>query len=61
MGIDRGLGAGRDKNEVAGEVAFATAIGGEAFRVVAAIGIIGLGMALTLGGLAERLSRKSPA
>jgi hypothetical protein len=25
------------------------------------IGIIGLGMALTLGGLAERLSRKSPA
>jgi hypothetical protein len=29
--------------------------------VVAAIGIIGLGMALTMGGLAERLSRKSPA
>jgi hypothetical protein len=29
--------------------------------VVAAIGIMGLGMALTMGGLAERLSRKSPA
>jgi hypothetical protein len=41
-------------------LAFATAFVGEAFRLVAAIGIIGLGMALTMGGLAERLSRKSP-
>jgi hypothetical protein len=40
---------------------FATAFGGEAFRLIAAIGIIGLGLALTIGGLAERLSRKSPA
>jgi hypothetical protein len=40
---------------------FATAFGGEAFRLVAAIGILALGLALTIGGLAERLSRKSPA
>jgi hypothetical protein len=42
-------------------LAFATALGGEAFRLVAAVGIIALGVALTMGGLAERLSRKSPA
>ena len=42
-------------------LAFATAFGGEAFRLVAAVGIIALGMALTVGGLAERLSRKSSA
>jgi hypothetical protein len=49
---------------VGGVVAYlvlATAFGGEAFRLVAAIGIIALGLALTIGGLAERLSRKSPA
>ena len=38
---------------------FATAFGGEAFRLIAAIGILALGLALTIGGLAERLSRKS--
>jgi hypothetical protein len=38
---------------------FATTFGGEAFRLVAAIGILALGAALTVGGLAERLSRKS--
>ena len=38
---------------------FATAFGGEAFRLIAAIGIIALGLALTIGGLAERLSRRS--
>jgi hypothetical protein len=42
-------------------VVFATAFGGEAFRIFAAIGILGLGMALTIGGLADRLSRKSTA
>jgi hypothetical protein len=42
-------------------LAFATAFGGEAFRVVGAIAIILLGLALIAGGLAERLSRKSPA
>jgi hypothetical protein len=40
---------------------FATAFGGEAFRLVAAIGILTIGMALTVGGLADRLSRKTPA
>jgi hypothetical protein len=38
---------------------FAIAFGGEAFRLVAAIGTIGLGLALLIGGLADRLSRKS--
>ena len=42
-------------------LAFATAFGGEAFRLVGRSGIIGLGLALTIGGLAERLSRKSAA
>jgi len=42
-------------------VVFATAFGGEAFRLFAAIGILALGMALTIGGLADRLSRKSIA
>jgi hypothetical protein len=28
--------------------------------VIAAIGILALGLALTVGGLADRLSRKSP-
>jgi hypothetical protein len=40
---------------------FATAFGGEAFRLIAAIGILALGLALTIGGLGQRLSRKSPA
>jgi hypothetical protein len=42
-------------------VVFATTFGGETFRLVGAVAIIGLGLALTVGGLAERLSRKSPA
>ena len=39
-------------------LAFATAFGGETFRLIGAIGIIVLGLALVAGGLAERLSRK---
>jgi hypothetical protein len=54
------IGSGVAAGGVLAYLAFATAIGGETFRVVAAIGIIGLGMALTMGGLAQRLSRKSP-
>ena len=42
-------------------LALATAFGGETFRLFGALGIIALGLALTVGGLAERLSRKSPA
>lgn len=54
------IGSGVAAGGVIAYLAFATAFGGEAFRVVAAIGILGLGLALTVGGLAERLSRKSP-
>jgi hypothetical protein len=55
------IGSGVAAGGVIAYLAFATALGGEAFRLVAAVGIIALGVALTMGGLAERLSRKSPA
>ena len=55
------IGFGIAAGSVVAYLVFATAFGGEAFRLIAAIGIIGLGLALTTGGLAERLSRKSPA
>ena len=55
------IGAGISVGALVAYLVFATAFGGEAFRLVAAIGIIALGLALTVGGLAERLSRKSPA
>lgn len=53
------IGFGIAVGGVVAYLVFATAFGGEAFRLVAAIGIIALGLALTIGGLAERLSRKS--
>jgi hypothetical protein len=55
------IGAGLAVGGVVAYLVFATAFGGEAFRLVAAIGILALGLALTIGGLADRLSRKSPA
>ncbi len=55
------IGSGIAAGAVVAYLAFATAFGGEAFRVVGAVGIIALGLALTVGGLAKRLSRKSPA
>jgi hypothetical protein len=55
------IGSGLALGGVVAYLVFATAFGGEAFRLVAAIGILALGLALTVGGLAERLSRKSPA
>ena len=55
------IGSGIAAGGVVAYLVFATAFGGEAFRLVAAIGILGLGLALTIGGLADRLSRKSPA
>ncbi len=55
------IGSGLAAASVIAYLALATAFGGEAFRLVGALGIIALGLALTLGGLAERLSRKSPA
>jgi hypothetical protein len=54
------IGAGISVGGLVAYLVFATAFGGEAFRLVAAVGIIALGLALTVGGLAERLSRKSP-
>ncbi|HJR51705.1 MAG TPA: hypothetical protein VJ794_11400 [Gemmatimonadales bacterium] len=54
------IGSGVAAGGVIAYLAFATAFGGEAFRLVAALGIIGLGLALTIGGLAERLSRRVP-
>jgi hypothetical protein len=54
------IGSGVAFGGVVAYLAFATAFGGEAFRLVAALGIMGLGVALTVGGLGERLSRKSP-
>jgi hypothetical protein len=54
------IGSGVAVGGVVAYLAFATAFGGEAFRLVAALGIIALGLALTIGGLAQRLSRKSP-
>ena len=52
------IGSGIAVGGVVAYLVFATAFGGEAFRVIAAIGIIALGLALTVGGLAERLSRR---
>lgn len=54
------IGSGIAAGGLVAYVVFATAFGGEAFRLIAAIGIIALGLALTIGGLADRLSRKSP-
>jgi len=55
------IGSGMAAGAVVAYLAFATAFGGEAFRVVGSIAIIALGLALLAGGLAERLSRKGPA
>ena len=55
------IGSGVAAGSVIAYLALSTAFGGEAFRLVGALGIIALGLALTVGGLADRLSRKSPA
>ncbi len=55
------IGSGIAIGGVVAYLVFAIAFGGEAFRVIAAIGILALGLALTVGGLADRLSRKSAA
>jgi hypothetical protein len=52
------IGSGMAVGAAIAYLAFATAFGGETFRVVGSIGIIVLGLALVAGGLAERLSRK---
>jgi len=55
------VGSAAAAGGVVAYLVFATAFGGEAFRLIAAIGILALGLALTIGGLADRLSRKSSA
>lgn len=55
------IGSGVAVGSAVAYLAFATAFGGEAFRLLGAVAIILLGLALIVGGLAERLSRKSPA
>lgn len=52
------IGSGMAVGAAIAYLAFATAFGGEPFRLVGSIGIIVLGLALVAGGLAERLSRK---
>ena len=54
------IGAALAAGAAVAYLALATAFGGEAFRLIGGIGILVLGGALTVGGLAERLSRKSP-
>lgn len=54
------IGSGIAIGGVVAYLVFATAFGGEAFRLIAALGIIALGLLLLAGGLAERLSRKAP-
>lgn len=55
------IGSATAAGGIVAYLVFATAFGGEAFRLVAALGILAIGGALTIGGLAERLSRKSAA
>lgn len=52
------IGAGLAVGAAIAYLAFATAFGGEAFRLVGAAAIIVLGLALVAGGLADRLSQK---
>ena len=54
------IGSAVAAGAVVAYLALATAFGGEAFRLIGGLGIRALGGALTVGGLAERLSRKSP-
>ena len=55
------IGSGLAAAAVVAFVIFAGLVAGQTFRVVAALAMIALGVALLAGGLAERLSRKSPA
>ena len=44
------IGSGLALGGVVAYVVFATTFGGEAFRLIAAVGILALGLALTVGG-----------
>jgi hypothetical protein len=52
------IGSGMAVGAAIAYLAFATAFGGETFRLIGAVATIALGLALVAGGLAERLSRK---
>lgn len=54
------IGSGLTVAAVIAFVVFAGVVGGRTFRLVGALAMIALGVALLVGGLAERLSRKSP-
>jgi hypothetical protein len=54
------IGAGLGAGALVAYVVFATTFGGEAFRLIGGIAVLALGAALTVGGLAQRLSRRSP-
>jgi hypothetical protein len=54
------IGAGLGAAAVIAYVVLTGIFGGEAFRLIGGIAVLALGAALTIGGLAERLSRKSP-
>ncbi len=54
------IGSGIAGGALVAYLVFATAFGGEAFRLVGGLGVMALGLALMVGGLAQRLSRKSP-
>ncbi len=55
------IGSGIAAGAIIAFLVFAEAFSGSTFRLIGALAIIALGGALTIGGLAERLSRKSPA
>ncbi|MGI8930012.1 MAG: hypothetical protein ACR2F5_01740 [Candidatus Limnocylindria bacterium] len=54
------IGAAIAVGGAVGYLVFATAFGGEGFRLIAALAILAFGVVLVMGGLGERLSRKSP-
>jgi len=54
------IGSGIAAGSVIAFLVFAEAFGGQTFRLVGALAILALGAALVAGGVAERLSRKSP-
>ena len=54
------IGSGIAAGSMIAFLVFAEAFGGQTFRLVGALAILALGGALVAGGLAERLSRKSP-
>lgn len=55
------IGSGIAAGGIIAFLVFAEAFGGQTFRLVGAIAILALGIALVAGGVAERLSKKSPA